>query len=427
MNINNDENVQNNDQDAETKLDEKKLDSNLDDNKLITNSSEDKLIANLNETNLDKSNAEKSKHHKKSTRSNQSVEDYIKSGQFSEKTIQDITMISKKISFDFNESDSEQNSLDDDEKFLSDIDEIIKKHNQENTNSLNTDENSSNSNLPSISNSLDSSSENTTSTISQNQDETNLAENQPVRRRTWYFKSTIYLFLFVFCFTFVSFTYVFNFVLVPVQVIGTSMQPTLNLSVSSGGYYTGNNDEDHCDIVYINKDKRYQNDDIIIVNNNGYVKQTSSQDETSSLIKRVVATEFQTIVFSRNSYSSNESFIIYSVRVFDFNGNYIELDNSYLDNGEMQVYKFLISETSEIKNVYPLFYEIFHTLDTDGTYSYTVPKDHYFVMGDNRNNSIDSRFFGAVKYSDIDGEVKLIVPFGSSILQAIFIKLKSYI
>ena len=40
---------------------------------------------------------------------------------------------------------------------------------------------------------------------------------------------------------------------------------------------------------------------------------------------------------------------------------------------------------------------------------YKIPKDDYFVMGDNRTNSLDSRYFGSFKRKKIIGKTNLTV------------------
>ena len=59
--------------------------------------------------------------------------------------------------------------------------------------------------------------------------------------------------------------------------------------------------------------------------------------------------------------------------------------------------------------------------------SVTISENCYFAMGDNRNDSSDSRYFGEINYNDICGNVRLQVEYGENIWIALFKKIKSYL
>ena len=65
-----------------------------------------------------------------------------------------------------------------------------------------------------------------------------------------------------------------------------------------------------------------------------------------------------------------------------------------------------------LRTIWPWLDRRLHATETFGPT--TVPKGSLWVMGDNRGNSRDSRFIGAIKESDVIGRAILKVwPIGS--------------
>ncbi|MGY3765216.1 signal peptidase I [Vagococcus vulneris] len=142
-----------------------------------------------------------------------------------------------------------------------------------------------------------------------------------------------------------------GFILVPLEITGNSMEPTLQ-----------------------------QNDFVVT--------------EQFSKIKR-----FDIVVFDAPDGST------YVKRVIGLPGDHLVYDNDQLYvNGKKVPEKFL-------KNVKKRKNEMVYTTDLDTSELLgfkKIPKNRYFVLGDNRRLSKDSRSFGTISSEDIIGKVRFV-------------------
>lgn len=98
------------------------------------------------------------------------------------------------------------------------------------------------------------------------------------------------------------------------------------------------------------------------------------EDPATTLIKRVIATPGQTIDL---------------------------LDGQVYVNGELKEEPYAVGET------YPLSMSS-SVLDAPISFPYTLSEDEYWVMGDNRENSLDSRYFGPISKSSVTSKAWVI-------------------
>ena len=139
-----------------------------------------------------------------------------------------------------------------------------------------------------------------------------------------------------------------TFIATPVQVSGVSMVPTLS----------------NKEILILNKyDTSYKRFDIVVLNY-GHDK----------LIKRIIGLPGEKV-------------------------KYVD-DKLYINDK-------LVKENFKT-NTYTKDFDLAESFG-NGKDSYTIPKGYYFVMGDNRNNSKDSRIIGCIPKKDIKGTISVAI------------------
>ena len=263
-----------------------------------------------------------------------------------------------------------------------------------------------------------------------------IKELTPKKSQGLLIQSMAFKFMLIFGIVFMSFIYVFQIWLTPIKVIGSSMQPTINMSIKN------ESDEKNCDIVYYDDKKTYSNNDIVIVKNNNYryipykeiknyKNEVVSVQDVNFFIKRVIACPGQSITFYLKDAQTAllQRKYYYDIIVKDRNGNIISLDESYLKEDMM----FTFTELAELSEEFIPFQKLFENIideslaPEDRKCTLVIPENAYFIMGDNRNNSEDSRYFGFVYQEDIAGNVRLQIPHSSNLIKAIWLKLKSII
>ncbi len=84
---------------------------------------------------------------------------------------------------------------------------------------------------------------------------------------------------------------------------------------------------------------------------------------------------------------------------------FVEMNRVETEGGIMDYHRYIETLPNGVKHD---IYEVSDTMMTDETEPVTLPPDHYFMMGDNRDNSSDSRFFGPVSFENLEGRAELI-------------------
>ncbi|MCX8130755.1 MAG: signal peptidase I [Clostridia bacterium] len=158
------------------------------------------------------------------------------------------------------------------------------------------------------------------------------------------------------------------FIFQPHEVIGSSMEPTLesgNIGIMSKVQHTLKEVPSYNDIVVI--DSRVEH------------KHTLKDDLIDSLKSNII---------SRKIFKQ-ENHIYWIKRVIGKPGDVLEFRDGKVYRNNIELNETYIKEPMETSAYQKVF----------------IPEKHVFVMGDNRNNSMDSRVIGSIPLENVIGKL----------------------
>ncbi|MCH5163396.1 MAG: signal peptidase I [Clostridiales bacterium] len=136
------------------------------------------------------------------------------------------------------------------------------------------------------------------------------------------------------------------------------------------------------------------------------VTAVASKDDgtTINIIKRIVAVEGDRLFFRAMGDGS-----MYPVELYlDSGTGFVLIEEDFIKGGVMTQRGFERQSLFEQEKYKLYFGDI---SDIDDSYIITIGEDEYFLMGDNRDNSTDSRNYGPFNRKDILGKVvKILSP-----------------